>query len=63
MINSEQMAELAVRLVALEQELHRTGLHATARKANAAVKMIGWEFARKLEQAEKNARLREKVLK
>lgn len=45
-----QMNDLSVRLVAIEQELHRVGLHATARATNRAVRAIGWEFAGDFDQ-------------
>jgi hypothetical protein len=40
----EQMRDWPVRLVAIEQELHRANMHATARAVNRAIKVIGWEF-------------------
>ena len=50
------MHDLAVRLVAIEQELHRLGMHATARVTNRAVKVIGWEFVGDFKAAAKAAR-------
>jgi hypothetical protein len=46
----EQMHDLSMRLVAIEQDLHRVNMHATARRVNAAVQAIGWEFAGQIEQ-------------
>ena len=52
----EQMRDLSARLVAIEQELHQVGMHATARATNRVVKVIGWEFAGDLAEAAKAAR-------
>ncbi len=52
----EDMRGLASRLVAIEQELHRLGMHATARATNRAVRVIGWEFTGDLVAAGKAAR-------
>lgn len=41
----QEMRELAADLVAIEQRLHRVGLHTTARATNRAVQFIGYEFA------------------
>lgn len=52
----EQMRDLSERLVAIEQELHRVGMHATARATNRAVKVIGWEFVGDFAEVAKAAR-------
>jgi hypothetical protein len=52
----EQMRDLSARLVGLEQELHRLGMHATARATNRAVRVIGWEFVGDLASAREAAR-------
>lgn len=51
----EQMRDLSGRLVAIEQELHRVNMHATARRVNAAVRAIGWEFAGELDKLPQEA--------
>lgn len=48
-----EMHDLAARLVAIEQELHRLNMHATARRVNTAVQAIGWEFAGELDKMPK----------
>lgn len=48
-----QMSDLSLRLVTIEQELHKVGLHATARRVNLAVQAIGWEFAGELDKIPK----------
>lgn len=47
-----EMNDLSVRLVAIEQDLHRLGMHATARATNRAVQIIGYEFAGDLKAVE-----------
>jgi hypothetical protein len=51
-----QMRDLTARLVAIEQELHRVGMHATAHATNRAVRVIGWEFSGDLKAAAEAAR-------
>lgn len=51
----EQMRDLSARLVAIEQELHRVNMHATARRVNTAVQSIGWEFAGELDKLPQEA--------
>jgi len=51
-----EMRDLSGRLVAIEQELHRLGMHATARAANRAIRVIGWEFVGDFDEASKAAR-------
>jgi hypothetical protein len=52
----EQMRQWPVALVAIEQELHSAGMHATARAVNRAVRVIGWEFAGNFEKVAEAAR-------
>lgn len=48
-----QMNDATLRLVAIEQELHRMGMHATARAVNRAVQIVGYEFAGDFKAIEK----------
>jgi hypothetical protein len=47
-----ERAQVVIRqMVDMERELTEIGLHATARKVNAAQQKIGWELAEKTEKA------------
>lgn len=47
-----QMRQWAAQLVTIEQELHKAGMHVTARAANRTVRAIGWEFSGDLTTAD-----------